>query len=215
MKAEKYLLSTAYFPPIQYMALIAGSTEVLIEREENYSKQTFRNRCYILSTSGALALSVPVLLGSIHKTALKDIQIDYSKRWQQIHCRGITSSYESSPYYLYYSDRISKVINSNHKYLLDLNMDALKTVLDITGLSATVRYTNRFEPTGQKAYDFRYEITPKKKIPANVFKLEEYCQVFNNKSGFVPGLSIIDLIFNVGPDCGSYLREAMEEQIVP
>lgn len=98
--AEKYLLSTAYFPPVHYMALIARSDEVLIEKEENYLKQTFRNRCYILSANGPLALSVPVLLGGLHKTTLKDTRIDYSKRWQQIHTRGITSSYKSSAYYL-------------------------------------------------------------------------------------------------------------------
>lgn len=203
--AEKYLLSTAYFPPVHYMALFARSDEVLIEKEENYIKQTFRNRCYILSANGPLALSVPVLLGSLHKTALKDIRIDYSKRWQQIHTRGITSSYKSSVYYLYYSDMIEKVINGNYKYLIDLNTDALEIILTITGLTTKVSYTSAFENAGAEGYDFRYEITPKKKIQSSIHNLKEYYQVFKNKSGFVPGLSILDLIFNTGPDSISYL----------
>jgi hypothetical protein len=210
--AEKYLLSTAYFPPIHYMALLARSDEVLIEREENYVKQTFRNRCYILSANGPLALSVPVLLGSVHKTPLKDIRIDYSKRWQQIHTRGITSSYESSPYFIYYFDQIVKVINGNHKFLIDLNLESLETILRIAGLFTTVIYTEVFEPLLKEAYDFRYEITPKKNIPATIFNLEGYFQVFKNKSGFVPGLSILDLIFNVGPDSISYLRKTVKEK---
>jgi hypothetical protein len=207
--AEKYLLSTAYFPPVHYMALIARSDEVLIEKEENYLKQTFRNRCYILSANGPLALSVPVLLGSFHKTALKDIRIDYSRRWQQIHVRGITSSYKSSAYYQYYSDLIEKVIYGNHKFLIDLNREALEIVLRITGLTTLVSYTASFEPVGKEPNDFRYEISPKKIIRNNIFNLNEYFQVFKNKSGFVAGLSILDLIFNTGPDSVSYLRESI------
>ena len=206
---EKYLLSTAYFPPVHYMALFSRSDEILIEKEENYIKQTFRNRCYILSATGPLALSVPVLLGSLHKTALKDIRIDYSKRWQQIHTRGIPSSYRSSPYYLYYYDLIEKVIHENHKYLIDLNMDTLEVVLKITGLTTKVLYTTEFANSGNSPSDLRYQITPKKKIRENLFSFNEYYQVFRNKSGFVRGLSILDLIFNTGPDSLSYLKETV------
>ena len=203
--AGKFLLSTAYFPPVHYMALIAGSDNILIEKEENYLKQTFRNRCYILSANGPLVLTVPVLTGSFHKTALKDTMIDYSKRWQQIHTRGITSSYKSSPFYLYYYDLIEKPILRNHKYLIDLNMDALESLIKITGLTTGVSFTTIFEPEGQVRNDFRYDITPKKKTGGNSFIFKEYYQVFKNQHGFVPGLSTLDLIFNTGPDSAGYL----------
>ena len=203
--AGKYLLSTAYFPPVHYMALVAGSDNILIEREENYRKQTFRNRCYILSANGPLALTVPVLLGSFHKTALKDIRIDYSKRWQQIHARGITSSYKSSAYWLYYYDFVESVIFKDHKFLIDLNMDTLETLLKVTGLTSRVSFTTSYEPEGMTLNDFRYEITPKKKISADIFKLKEYWQVFKHRSSFVPGLSTLDLLFNLGPDSAGYL----------
>lgn len=204
--AEKYLLSSAYFPPVHYMALISGADEISIEREENFLKQTYRNRCYILSANGPLVLSVPVLLGSFHKTAIKDIRIDYSKRWQQIHMRGISSSYKSSAFYLYYSDLVEKVIFGDYKYLIDLNMASLETAVRITGLTSRVSFTNTFEPVGNHDYDFRYKISPKKKIPDDIFNFKEYYQVFGNKSGFVPGLSILDLIFNAGPESDNYLR---------
>ncbi len=91
--AGKILVSTAYLPPVEYFSLISRADEVLIEREENYLKQTYRNRCYILSAHGPQLLSVPVYLGSLHKTPVKDIRIDYSKRWQQVHLRAMTASY--------------------------------------------------------------------------------------------------------------------------
>src|SRR5664280_1218158 len=135
---EKYLLSTAYFPPVPYMTLVARSGEVFIEKEENYHKQTFRNRCSILTATGLLSLSVPVFLGSLHKTALKDIRIDYSKRWQQVHWRALVSSYQSAPYFLFYSEQIRKVIDTNHVFLIDLNMSSLQTALDIVGLNTNI-----------------------------------------------------------------------------
>jgi hypothetical protein len=120
------LLSTAYLPPAEYFARIANASEALIEKEENYLKQSYRNRCYILSPSGQQPLSVPVYLGSLHKTPVKDIRIDYSKRWQQVHLGALVSSYNSSPFFLFYFETIEKIILSNHKFLLDLNMESFR-----------------------------------------------------------------------------------------
>src|SRR5664280_3240390 len=120
--AGKILVSTAYLPPVEYFSLISRADEVLIEREENYVKQSFRNRCYILSAYGPQLLSVPVYLGSQHKTPLKEIRIDYSKRWQQVHLRAITASYSSSPYFQFYFENIEKIIARKTDFLFDLNM---------------------------------------------------------------------------------------------
>ena len=105
---EEVLLSTAYFPPAEYFSLIAHSRKVMIESEENYLKQTYRNRCMILGANGPLALIVPVLRGSFHKTALRDLKIDNSRRWRELHLRGITSAYAAAPYFEYYYDIISR-----------------------------------------------------------------------------------------------------------
>lgn len=201
---EKYLLSSAYFPPIHYLSLVYRADKVFIEKEENYLKQTYRNRCLILTANGQSALTVPVLSGSYNKTPVKDIGIDYSKRWQQVHLRALISSYKSSAFFEYYFEDIEKIISGKPKYLLELNLNALKTVLRITGISTPVEYTNVFEPVKENDYDFRYTISPKKEIPG-ISLSKEYYQVFSYKFGFVAGLSILDLIFNLGPDAINYL----------
>jgi len=200
--AGKILVSTAYLPPVEYFSIISQADEIFIEREENYLKQSYRNRCYILSSHGSQLLSVPVYLGSLHKTLVKDIRIDYSKRWQQVHLRAMTASYNSSPYFEFYFENIEKIISKNHNFLLDLNMELTESVLEILKVNKTIFYTTIFEPVGDIENDFRYKITPKGK---SHFAVKEYFQVFNNVEGFVPGLSIIDLVFNMGPDAVEYL----------
>jgi hypothetical protein len=196
------LLSTAYLPPVEYFYLISISDKVFVEREENYLKQTYRNRCYILSARGAQILSIPVYLGSLHKTRLKDIRIDYSKRWQQVHIRAMTASYNASPYFEFYFERFEKVILKNHQHLLDLNTELTELVLEILRIRKSVSYTSEFEPTEKKENDYRYRISPKYHSD---FVMKEYFQVFNPDNRFIPGMSIIDLIFNMGPESGDYL----------
>jgi hypothetical protein len=200
--AGKVLISTAYLPPLEYMSVISGADEVLIEKEENYLKQSYRNRCYILSAHGPQILTVPVYLGSVHKTLIKDIRIDYTKRWQQVHLRAIKASYNSSPFFEFYFDSFEKIISSDHEFLLDLNNELTFSVLHILRLRPGIFYTESFEPSEGKPSDFRYSISPKKE---STFHSKRYLQVFGSGTGFVPNLSIIDLIFNVGPDAGKYL----------
>lgn len=200
--AGKILVSTAYLPPVEYFSLVSQADEVLIEKEENYHKQTYRNRCYILSAQGPLLLSVPVYLGSIHKTKTCDIRIDYSKRWQQVHLRAIIAAYGLSPYFEFYIDTIEKKVSKNHKFLLDLNMELIESVMKILCIKKIVSYTTCFEPAMNKENDFRYRITPKQKSSYNA---KEYIQVFNTGKGFVPNLSVLDLLFNLGPEAGNYL----------
>jgi len=132
------ILSTAYFPPAEYFNLIKSAGSVLIEQEENYIKQTYRNRCYILSAHGPQLLSVPVYLGSVHKTLIKDIRIDYSKRWQQVHLRAMTASYNSSPYFEFYFESIEKIISENHEFLIDLNMALTEKIMQILKIKKSI-----------------------------------------------------------------------------
>ena len=201
--ACEILLSSAYLPPVEYFAHILNAAEVFIEREENYLKQSYRNRCYILSPQGPQLLTVPVYLGSFHKTPIKDIKIDYSKRWQQIHLRALTASYSSSPYFLYYFESIEKIIQTRYRYLLDLNLDLLQAILKIIKIEIRISYTTEFSPVEKKQGDFRYSISPKK---VSNYLCKNYLQVFNSELGFVPGLSIVDLVFNTGPEAVNYLH---------
>jgi len=198
----KILVSTAYLPPVEYFSVISSAETVQIEREENYLKQTYRNRCYILSAHGTQSLSVPVYMGSLHKTPVKEIKIDYSKRWQQVHLRTLITSYGSSPYFEYYFDIIEKSITRNNSYLIDLNTELTESLLEMLNIEKPIAYTDNFEPVGENEIDFRYKISPKEKT-CHIQK--EYMQVFNQGGKFVPRLSIIDLIFNTGPDAGQYL----------
>lgn len=207
MKRDRILLSTAYFPPVQYMALVNEAGRVFIEREENYIKQTFRNRCYILTANGVMALSVPVLEGSFHKIAIKDIRIDYTKRWQQIHLRSIYSSYKASPYFDYYYEKVEKIISKSHTFLLDLNMESLQVLVDLMDIRPQITYTDFFEPVKTCEPDWRYLISPKNREMDKLFRYKKYLQVFYDRFDFIPGLSSLDLIFNAGPDAVNYLPE--------
>lgn len=198
--AGKLLISTAYLPPVEYFSLISDAEEIVIEKEENYIKQSYRNRCYILSAHGPQLLSVPVYLGSVHKTLIKDIRIDYSKRWQQVHLRAMTASYNSSPFFEFYFESIENIISANHEYLIDLNMALLEKILQILKIKISVSYSTVFEPLENNSYDFRYWITPKKE---SSYPQKPYIQVFDTGKGFVPNLSVLDLIFNVGPDANT------------
>jgi hypothetical protein len=198
----KILLSTAYLPPIEYFSYIIKTDEVFIEREENYIKQSYRNRCYILSAGGVQLLTVPVYKGSFHKTPVKEIRIDYSKKWQKGHLRALNASYKSSPFFIYYYENIEKIILADYEFLLDLNMALQKAILNIMKINVRIAYTADFMPVSNNQNDLRYTINPKKEsgyIPM------EYLQVFNTDKGFIPGLSIIDLLFNMGPEARNYL----------
>lgn len=197
----KILLSTAYFPPVEYFSLINSASEIYIEKEENYIKQTYRNRCRILTDKGIMNLSVPVLKDPGHKTLIGDVVIDYSKRWQQVHLRAIKAAYGRSPFFQFYIEMFEDIIMKNNKFILDLNSELLSVCLDILRLDKAIRLTECFEPDENRDYDFRYRISPG---TDSVFEGKPYLQVFGNNK-FSEGLSILDLIFNTGPDSVNYL----------
>jgi WbqC-like protein family len=207
---EEVLLSTAYFPPAEYFSLIAGSREVTIERHENYLKQTYRNRCMILGANGPLALIVPVQRGSFHKTALRDLRIDNSRRWRALHLRGIASAYSAAPFFEYYFDMINNVISEPFTFLLDLNTAALRAVCEAAGLDCEIAFTEEFIPEGTSADDFRYSISPKLPPDVRGYTQIPYTQVFGEKHGFTGRLSIIDVLLNNGPGTGALLLRSLE-----
>ena len=203
---DKLILSTAYFPPVSYFRLLAGHGETYIEVYENYIKQTYRNRCIIYSAGGPLHLSVPVERGSFHKVHIKDLKIDYTKQWQRMHLRAIKAAYASSAFYEFYIDELTGIINSHIDYLIDLNQELLHLVTGMIGIEPVVKSTESFIASYPGATDRRYDLSPKNNIeePAKVF--EPYFQVFSNEHGFIPDLSILDLLFNMGPESYSYLQ---------
>lgn len=203
--AGTVLLSTAYFPPAKYFSLIAGAGAAHIEKWENYHKQTYRNRCIILGANGPLDLIVPVLRGSFHKTPVRYIEIDSSRRWRELHLRGIMSAYATAPYFEFYIDIIREVITGDFRYLIDLNETALNAMLDAIGIDIPVSFTEEFTGEGMSEADYRYTITPKKNEETVNKESFSYTQVFSDRYGFVPRLSIIDLLLNNGPETRALL----------
>lgn len=203
---EKLLLSTAYLPPADYFSLITKAGEVYIESKENYIKQSYRNRCYILSSHGIHLLSVPVYEGSRHKIPITEARIDHSKRWKQVHLRAIVSCYRCSPYFEFFYEPLEKIISADHEFLWDLNMELLKSLLKMLKIRKQLKPTDTFEAPEQKPHDYRYRLEPGK----NLFLHKKYLQVFSSTHEFVPNLSIMDLIFNLGPDAGKYIEEVAQ-----
>ncbi len=203
---DRYLLilSTAYYPPVQYFAEIIKSGKVLIEQHETYPKQTYRNRCYIYSANGVLPLSIPVEKGSFHKVKLRDIKIDNSRKWQREHIHAIRSAYNSSAFFEFYAEQVLQPLESKYEYLIDLNMDILDILFKILEMNITAEKTVSFiKEYGDDCRDMRYSLSPKYGI---TYKPCEYFQVFSPVHGFQPNLSIIDLLFNMGPETWSCLR---------
>lgn len=198
---SQVLLSTAYFPPIIYFKILSESSFALIENEENFHKQTYRNRCVIYGANGPLNLTVPVQHDE-PKIKIANLGISYHSNWQLIHLRAIESAYRNSPFYEYYIDDFSKFYSVKYSSLLEFNTEILKVCICLLRLKVKIDFTTDFLKEAEQ--DFRYSITPKKIITD--YSFPEYHQVFMDKYGFIENLSILDLIFNVGPESTHYLN---------
>jgi hypothetical protein len=200
LKTSETILSVAYFPSVQYFSKLINYDLILIEQHEHYSKQSYRNRCEILSPTGVQALSIPVEKQSGMKQPVKDIKIDYTLNWQSAHLKSIQTAYFSSPFFEYYIDAFIPFFIKHYEYLCDFNISIIETLLTEMQYNKKVLLTDRFE----KEYnfpDFRYSIHPKVNYKDdNEFIPVKYTQVFFDKFDFIPNLSILDLLFNEGPN---------------
>lgn len=207
MPGKTLLLSTAYLPPAGYVAAISRYSEVKIEKHETYLKQTYRNRCIIAGANGLQTLSVPVQRGSFHNTPVDEIMIDYSRRWVTIHIRSVMSAYKSAPYFDFYSNELFEIISSGEPLLINLNRRLLAFTLHILGIKTEVSFTRSFVKPETADTDLRYSISPKQEKPYREdLKFKPYPQLFSERYGFKPDISIIDLIFNMGPESRPYLQ---------
>jgi hypothetical protein len=177
-----------------------------LERFEHYPKQTYRNRCVIYGANGPQILTIPVTKGQLLKIHTKDIQIDKSVNWTKIHFKAIESAYRCSPFYEHYIDDLLPYYERNYKFLYDFNLDLMNTILQMLDVEKSITGTDEFTKIVPKDYeDLREMIHPKQHNNASEYKAPVYRQVFEPKLGFRPNLSIIDLIFNTGPEAGKLL----------
>ena len=201
------LLNPCYFAPISQYAIILKAKKIYFEIFDNYQKQTFRNRCYIAGPQGKLMLNIPVKHNkNAQKKLTKDAEIDYeSSFWQKNHLRSLQISYRSSPYFEFFEDEITKILDKKYKFLLDLNMATFEFVMDALQESRNIFYTEKYENTLENSQikDCRNLTDAKKKI---VFE-KKYKQIFQEKYDFLNNLSILDLLFMQGPSSPIYLQD--------
>jgi hypothetical protein len=200
------ILTTAYLPPVQYISKFV-SGEPLIEIHENYQKQSYRNRCCIYGANGVQSLVIPVKKTHGQKMPVSEVEIDYVTNWQHTHCKAIESAYRLSPFYEYYADELEKMILQPSVRLIDLNTELLRLLFRWIGVTARINFTRDWSPiTGN---DFRKIIQPKSEIEDDNFKPLPYQQAFSERFGFQPNLSIIDLLFNEGPETLGILQKSI------
>ena len=205
------LFPALYNGPLNYYARLVRQREIVLEQYDSYTKQTYRNRCLIMGPNGVITLSIPVKKISGVKTNFRDIRIDYDSNWNRIHWRSLVASYASSPFFELLADEIEPFYQKRFDFLLDLNKQLLESTLGILGVDVRVTCSGAFTPI-LSGRDTRHFIHPKKD-PATedpAFVPMEYQQVFSDRLGFRPNLSILDLIFNLGPEALAYLHRCLK-----
>lgn len=198
------ILNTAYLPNLTYFYYLINSEQVTIEAKEYYQKQSYRNRCEILSANGILILSVPVKKNAV-KELITEKQISYSENWQIKHWRAICSGYKNSAYFEFFEDEFRFFYENKFDFLFEYNFELINLVLKLLKLKKDVFISNSFETKTKDKVDLRESIHPKI-IHSNIPETDRaYYQVFSDKFSFQKNLSIIDLLFNKGLETVSYL----------
>lgn len=203
-------LSTAYFAPVSYYAALLAYDKVVIEQWCNYTKQTYRNRCHIAGANGILPLSVPVVKPDTLKCPTRDIRISDHGEWRHLHWNAIASAYGSSPFFEYYQDDIRPFFEKHYEYLFDFNEEIRHKMCELLEIEPPVVYSPQYAHPLPGETDWREAIHPKKKTTetAPSIRLRPYYQVFADKYGFLPDLSIIDLLMNMGPESILILKDS-------
>lgn len=203
---EPVYLSTAYLGPVQYYCKLFRYADVRMERTENYLKQTYRNRCTIGAANGPLSLSVPIVKPRELKCPTKDIRISEHGNWRHLHWNALVSAYRMSPFFEYYEEDFAPFYERKYTFLFDFNEELRLTVCRLLALEPKVTYTEAYRQ--DVANDFRESIRPRGPLPDPDFTPTPYYQVFGEKHGFLPNLSIVDLLFNMGPEGILVLRDS-------
>ena len=194
------LFIPTYFSPISQFHAILNSNSITFEVEDNYQKQTYRNRCYIYGANGKLLLNIPVSHPkSVKKTKSKDILVENSN-WQKQHYKSLEAAYNHSPFFEFYKDDLQKIFSKKYTYLLDVNLDSFNFIKNALELPIEYKFSKTYEEN--KPNDFRDLADSKKKVEISFLS---YIQMFDQKFGFLKNLSILDLLFMEGPNSINFL----------
>lgn len=196
------LLHPTYFPSISQFVAMAQADTITFEVDDNFQKQTNRNRMYIYSANGMQMLNIPVKHAIDLHQKFKDVQIENSFNWQKQHLKSLEASYRTSPYFEYFEDDIRPIFETKHQFLMDLNFQILDILTDCLALPITYSKTEEYLKDPIQSIDLRHLVNGKK----DDSQFESYVQVFDDKYGFISNLSILDLLFNEGRHGVDYLK---------
>ena len=195
------VFSSHYLAPIEYYFHLINIGNVTIDAYENFVKQTYRNRCCILSPNGIQNLTIP-LVKARQRKRMKNTAIAYDDNWRKIHWKSLESAYRSSPYFEYYEDDFYPFYHEKkYEFLADFNSDLNKKIIELLNLDITITQSTAYCEDVKN--DFRNYFSPKKEAQ---LKFTAYIQVFGDRNGFNPNLSILDLLFNEGPNAVNYIK---------
>jgi len=203
MYEKGVVLPMFYLPPVAYFAeLTKHKTDILIDKEEHFIKQTYRNRAHIYSPDGVLALTVPVVKGAKVHTKVKDVKISYDFNWQRLHWMSLQNCYRRSAYFEFYEDSFAPFYQMRYDNLFDYNLEQLKLIIKLLKIKAEFKFTDDYELNYTDRFDLRLSLDPKKNTQIDQ---EPYFQLFEERHGFLNNLSIVDLLFNQGPQALNYI----------
>ena len=200
------LLTSTYFGPVQWYQKLNQSDCCLIERHDHFVKQTYRNRCVIATTSGLQALIVPIERYEGAHCEMHDIRISDHGSWRHLHWNALQSAYGESPFFEFYADDLSPFFERRWEFLFDFNTAITRKMCELLDIHPQIAFTEAYASAEEEGVtDFRDAIRPKHPLPDDGFRPRRYYQVYEQKHGFQPNLSILDLLFNEGPEAVLYL----------
>ena len=192
-----------YLPPVSYFTALKENDSIFsIEKHEHFVKQTYRNRTSIASPDGVLDLMVPVVKGSKFKTPIKDVKISYDSKWQRLHWLSMQTCYRSSAYFEFYEDGLAPFYHQKFDFLFDFNLELFTWILKQLKQNQPLVFTAEYQDEIPKQLDFRANFN---KNAIHLASTKNYFQVFSDRNEFLPNLSIVDLLFNQGPQTKLYL----------
>lgn len=200
------LIHPTYFPTIAHFSAISKAKTVSFETADNFQKQTYRNRMFIYGANGKLLLNIPTKHNKeSNKRGYQETEIENIEDWQKQHWKSIVSAYKSSPFFEYYEDEIKDLFFTPQTSLYKLNVAIIKIICECIELDINIKYTDEFikEYNPEDCIDLRTLANAKKNMSP---QFENYTQVFGNKYGYLNNLSILDLLFNEGPNTLNYLE---------
>lgn len=202
------VIENQYLPPIILYKISINCSNIEFEQYESWQKLSFRNRCCIGTANGPLDLSIPVVGGRNVGALVKEVKVDNSQSWQKRHWRSIFSAYNHSPWFEFYQSDMEKLYNTRHTFLWDWNMALFHWILEKLKMEVTLSFSTAYqkERSEENVLDLRNQILPK-----TIFQYHKFCprytQVFEERTGFIPNLSIVDLLFCEGPQARERLAE--------